>query len=149
MTESSKPKRPTPSTRAAAAPAKSTRTPATRTAAAAKKTPTTPVKRRTSVPPTPAATRRQKVEDAVQAADVLVSRSAQDVLKAQAGTGPANVVETAKTLFDGLSPDEATQLRQHLLSSEAMPWRKRGELHADEELSCPLDGGKVSTLTAT
>lgn len=135
MTESSKPKRRTPSTRAPAVPATSTRPTATRTAAAVKKTPATPVKRRSSTPPTPTATRRQKIEDAVQAADVLVSRSAQDVLKAQAGTGPANVVETAKTLFDGLSPDEASQLRQHLLSSEAMPWRKRGEMHADEELS--------------
>jgi polyphosphate kinase 2 len=126
MTESSKPKRRTPSTHPPAAPAKSTRT-----AAAVKKTPTTPVKRRTSTLPIPTATRRQKIEDAVQASDVLVSRS----VKAQAGTGPTNVVETAKKLFDGLSPDEASQLRQHLLSSEAMPWRKRGEMHADEELS--------------
>lgn len=137
MTERSTPPRRTPSKRAVATrTSKSTSSAAARAETAAATPPAVPVKRRrNSALPTPEVSAQRNVEDAMQAADVLVSSSLKDALAAQTGKDPKALAETAKTLLDGLSPDETAQLRQMLLGAEAIPWRKRGELHADEELS--------------
>ncbi|AVA33909.1 MAG: polyphosphate kinase 2 [Burkholderiaceae bacterium] len=75
------------------------------------------------------------VRDGAEAARVLVASGLRDVLADVAGKDPDTVLATVRTVMDGLSPDEAAELRRLILEGEPSTWPAGKKRHPDEELS--------------
>jgi len=75
------------------------------------------------------------VRDGVEAAGLLAASSMRDVLASVKGQDPESVLDVVRTLMDGLSHDEAAQLRSLVLEGEPSTWMAGRKRHPDEELS--------------
>ncbi len=93
-----------------------------------------------STRPKPAAVdrneQRRTVDAAVESASAVIAGTLGDVLKAHdaSGASASTLLESIGALMDGLSPDEATQLRTLILEGNPAAWRNRSA-HPDDELS--------------
>ncbi len=75
---------------------------------------------------------RNEVNDAIGAAVQLAANSMQDVLAHQ---DKDSVLDSIRALMDGLSPDEAGQLRSLILEGDPGAWQAGRNRHPDEALS--------------
>ncbi|KWR90397.1 polyphosphate kinase 2 [Cupriavidus sp. IDO] len=76
-----------------------------------------------------------EVNGAIDSAVQLAANSMQDILANQAAQGADSVMDAIRTLMDGLSPDETSQLRSLILEGNPSTWQPGRKLHADDELS--------------
>jgi hypothetical protein len=83
---------------------------------------------------TQAAAQRNEVGGAIEAAAQLTANSMQDVLARHASHG-TEMLGAIRTLMDGLSPDEAAQLRSLILEGDPGVWQAARKRHPDDELA--------------
>ncbi|WP_201314402.1 polyphosphate kinase 2 [Dyella sp. EPa41] len=80
------------------------------------------------------AAERRRVDDAIASAQAEMADSTQDIL-VQAATHDADtLLDSVRTILDGLSPDDATRFRTLVLEGDPN-LRHGGSRHPDEELS--------------
>ncbi len=84
---------------------------------------------------TPRSAERNTVIDAVDAAAQLAASSMQDILAQAAVEGEEGMLGVVRTLMDGMSPDEAAQLRSLILEGDPGAWQVGKRRHPDHELS--------------
>jgi polyphosphate kinase 2 len=87
------------------------------------------------------AAERNDTVRSVQAANELIANGIQHALSANAGQDAATLIDTLRTLMDGLSPDEAAALRSALLEGNPAVWHAAHARHPDDELSPALREG--------
>jgi len=93
---------------------------------------------------TPHSAQLNAVGDAVAAAEQVIAASLHDAVATQLANpgSPGTLLESIGALMDGLSPDEAAQLRGLILDGNPATWRNAQSRHPDEELSAGWrDGG--------
>ena len=76
------------------------------------------------------------VDDGVEAAAQTIAGSMQDFIAAGAASeaSPSSLLDSIAAIMEGLSPDEAAQLRSMILDGNPADWRTARSRHPDDEL---------------
>jgi len=80
------------------------------------------------------AAERHSVDDAIASAQAGMADSTQDILMQAAAHDADTLLDSVRTILDGLSPDDATRFRTLMLEGDPS-LRHGGSRHPDEELS--------------